>query len=80
MLRRPARTTSALAISLAAALLAGGCESNMAQAPPPVWRLDGSATRYEPEKAQAGGEWTAHRTYEYRGGRDPKTGRADIQM
>jgi hypothetical protein len=75
---------AALAAVSAAALALGACESHMPQTSGPAWNLDeervepnyANGPRVEPENA----EWTAHRTYEYRGGRDPKTGRANIQM
>ena len=75
---------AALAAVSAAALALGACESHMAQTRGPALNLDGSpvepsyATGSSATPETAG--WTAHRTYEYRGGRDPKTGRAHIQM
>jgi hypothetical protein len=86
MTRRPFGTALVRRIGFAAALtlIAGGCESPAAYQQQTVWRLDGAPVEDTPS-AQAQG-WsataqpeTAH-DYQYRGGRDPKTGRAYIQM
>jgi hypothetical protein len=83
----PGRKHSISALRLAAAgavaLLAGACESPVAQQAP-AWRLQ--ATHAAPPQSDVARDeardedWTADRKYEYRGGRDPKTGRAYIQM
>jgi hypothetical protein len=79
VLRLPAIRSSVLAVGLA--LLLGGCASQAAPAPQAAWRLDGAQDGVHDEvEAPEAGDWTAHRTYEYRGGRDPRTGRAQIQM
>jgi hypothetical protein len=86
MLRMPRRKPSIFALRLAAAgavvLLAGACESPVAYQQAPAWRLQ--ATHAAPQQNDVAqpreGERAADRKYEYRGGRDPKTGRANIQM
>jgi hypothetical protein len=90
MLRMPRRKPSIFALRLAAAgavaLLAGACESPVAYQQVPAWRLQAThAAPPQNDVAQARdeareGERAADRKYEYRGGRDPKTGRANIQM
>jgi len=71
----------------AAAFALGACESPMRQASGPSWQLHDSASlETQPSYATGPGStpetatWSAERKYEYRGGRDPKTGRAYIQM
>jgi uncharacterized protein YceK len=77
-----------LVVAAAAALALGGCASTMSSgtpddaygassyAPPPY---QVGAQRDEEERPAAQ-EWTAEQKYEYRGGRDPVTGRAKTQM
>jgi hypothetical protein len=88
MLRRPDTKHANLALRLAAvgaaALLAGACAGPVAyQQPTPAWRLDGAPVpetqtySAAPDRRE---DWAADPSYEYRGGRDPKTGRAYIQM
>ena len=78
---------AALAAVGAAAFALGACESPTRQAWGPSWQLnESSSLQTQPSYATGPGTtpetaaWTAERTYEYRGGRDPKTGRANIQM
>jgi len=90
MLRRPRTKHPILVLRLAAvgavALLAGACESPVAYQQTPTWRLQ--ATHAAPpqndvaevRQEQRQKDRAADRTYVYRGGRDPKTGRAYIQM
>ncbi len=70
---------------IGAALLAGGCESPVADQGQPAWRMGGAPA--VPSRTYADGrDWGTTtppdegKTPVYRGGRNPKTGRADIQM
>ncbi len=95
MQRNPLRLTRFIAVAAAStvALLAGACESPVAYQPAPAWRLDGTRVETTPNSATApqqadsrtasadqSADPSTHKTYVYRGGRDPKTGRAYIQM
>jgi hypothetical protein len=69
---------------IGSALLAGGCDTPVADHGP-AWRMGGAPAA--PSRTYADGrDWGTTtqpddgKTYVYRGGRDPKTGRADIQM
>jgi hypothetical protein len=88
MTRRPFQSALVqrigFALATAGTLVAGGCESPAAYQQQTVWRLDGAPVEAPPyAHARA---WTttvqpeAGQDYQYRGGRDPKTGRASIQM
>jgi hypothetical protein len=85
----------ALVVAALAALALGGCASTMSSGTPDdaysASVTPGYASRtYEPpyqvgaqrdeEEQPAAQEWTAEQKYEYRGGRDPVTGRAKTQM
>jgi hypothetical protein len=86
MARRPFNSASVRRIGFVAALtlMAGGCESPIAYHQQTVWRLDGAPVEAAPYGDEQ--EWSttaepaAQDDYQYRGGRDPKTGRAHIQM
>lgn len=80
-----ARSRLAVAASASVlAMLASACSTAPVEQYQPAWRLDGAPVQRDfapiesAEAATAG--WAAQEEYEYRGGRDPKTGRADIQM
>lgn len=84
--RRVVGTRVALAASASAlALSLGACSTTPARYQEQAWRLDGapvetaSITENPPPKAATTGR-QAEEVYVYRGGRDPKTGRARIQM
>ena len=85
-----------LAALLVAALPMGGCASQMYGGTPsdmnvsmnsqyapgtyePPYQV-GAAREDEAEPAAENAQWTAEQKYEYRGGRDPVTGRAKTQM
>jgi hypothetical protein len=85
----------ALIVATVAALALGGCASTMSSGTPDdAYRASISPSyapgTYEPpyqvgaqrdeEKQPAAQEWAAEQKYEYRGGRDPLTGRAKTQM
>jgi hypothetical protein len=73
------------ALAGALALVLGACSTTPARFHEQAWRLDGapvetaSITENPAPKAATTGR-QAEEVYEYRGGRDPKTGRARIQM
>ena len=82
----------AMVVAVAATLALGGCASTMSSGTPDdAYSASIAPNNYErpyqvgaqrdeeeqPESAQA---WTAEQKYEYRGGRDPVTGRAKTQM
>jgi hypothetical protein len=85
----------ALVIAAAAALALGGCASTMSSGTPDDAYRASIAPSYAPgtyeppyqvgaqrdeEQQPAAQEWEAEQKYEYRGGRDPVTGRARTQM
>ena len=81
----------ALVIAAIAALGLGGCASTMSSGTPDdAYGASVAPRTYEPpyqvgaqrdEEGQPGAqEWAAEQNYEYRGGRDPVTGRAKTQM
>ena len=85
----------ALVVAAVATLALGGCASTMSSGTPgdtnSASMAPGYAPRtYEPpyqvgaqrdeEEQPAAQEWSAEQKYEYRGGRDPVTGRAKTQM
>jgi hypothetical protein len=83
------KTVSALATTLAVALAVGGCQSPMYSGTPddmsavaPSYQGRSYVGRSErvDEQQPAEENWTAEQKYEYRGGRDPVTGRANTQM
>ena len=83
------KTVSALAATLAVALAVGGCQSPMysgtsddmsAVAPRYQWRSYVGRSERADEQQPAEENWTAEQKYEYRGGRDPVTGRANTQL
>lgn len=83
------RTSTALTVALLAALSLGGCQSPMysgtpddMSAVPPSYQERSYIGRNEQADEQQPAEEpsTAERKYEYRGGRDPVTGRANTQM
>ena len=81
---------AALVLSLFSAVALGGCQSPMYSGTPddtysysvaPAYDpsyVGGNAQADEAEPAQQA--WTAEQKYEYRGGRDPVSGRASKQM
>jgi hypothetical protein len=81
-----------LMMAVAAATLAlGGCATTGGYAPTSASYGSDEAVPYEDrgydEPNNVGGHnpatdeaWTAHRNYEYRGGRNAETGKANIQM
>jgi hypothetical protein len=82
--------TAALA-ALFAALALGGCQSPMYSGtpddmsysyavPPPADPSYVGRNEAADEAAPADQSWTAEKQYEYRGGRDPSTGRATTQL
>ena len=86
---------SALVVAAVAALALGGCASAMSSGTPDDASSASIAPGYAPgtyappyqvgaqrdeEEQPASQEWTAEQKYEYRGGRDPITGRAKTQM
>jgi hypothetical protein len=86
----------ALVVAAVAALALGGCASTMLSSgtPDAAYRASIAPSyapgTYEPpyqvgaqrdeEQQPAAQEWVAEQKYEYRGGRDPVTGRARTQM
>jgi hypothetical protein len=83
----------ALAAALAAALALGGCQSPMYSGTPDDSYSQSVAPKYAPgtyeppygvggqrDEEEPAQEWSAEQKYEYRGGRDPATGRAKTQM
>jgi uncharacterized protein YceK len=85
----------ALVVAAVAALALGGCASTMSSGTPDDAYSASIAPSYAPgtyeppyqvgaqrdeEEQPAAQEWTAEQKYEYRGGRDPVTGRARTQM
>jgi hypothetical protein len=85
----------ALVAAAVAALALGGCASTMYSGTPDDASSASIAPNYAPgtyeapyqvgaqreeEERPAAQEWTAEQKYEYRGGRDPVTGRAKTQM
>ena len=85
----------ALVVAAVAALALGGCASTMYSGTPDDASSASIAPSYAPgtyeqpyqvgaqtddEEHPAAQEWTAEQKYEYRGGRDPITGRAKTQM
>jgi hypothetical protein len=80
---------AAVAAALFSALALGGCQSPMYSGTPDDMSY-AVAPNYDPsyvgrsdktDEAQPGEQtWTAEQKYEYRGGRDPVTGRASSQM
>ena len=81
----------ALVVAAIAALALGGCASTMSSATPDdAYSASVAPRTYEPpyqvgaqrdeEEQPAAQEWAAEQNYEYRGGRDPVTGRAKTQM
>jgi hypothetical protein len=85
----------ALVVAAVAALALGGCASTMSSGTPDNAYSASIAPSYAPgtyeppyqvgaqrdeEEQPAAQEWTAEQKYEYRGGRDPVTGRARRQM
>jgi hypothetical protein len=80
---------SAVAATLISALALGGCQSPMYSGTPDDMNY-GVAPSSSPsyvgrnektgEGQSADEAWTAEKKYEYRGGRDPITGRANSQM
>ena len=81
---------AALVLALFSAVALGGCQSPMYSGTPddtysysvaPAYDpsyVGGNAQADEAEPAQQA--WTAEQKYEYRGGRDPVSGRASTQM
>ena len=84
-----------LVVAAVAALALGGCASTMSSGTPDDAYSASIAPSYAPgtyeppyqvgaqrdeEEQPAAQEWTAEQKYEYRGGRDPVTGRARTQM
>ena len=83
----------ALVVAAVAALALGGCASTMSSGTPddsasiapgyapgtyePPYQVGAQRDEEEQPAAQ---EWSAEQKYEYRGGRDPVTGRAKTQM
>ena len=85
------RTAPALAATLLAALALGGCQSPMYSGTPddmsavsPSYQERSYVGRNEQageqQRAPAEETWTAEQKYEYRGGRDPVSGRANTQL
>jgi outer membrane biogenesis lipoprotein LolB len=85
----------ALVVAAVAALALGGCASTMSSGTPDDAYSASIAPSHAPgtyeapyqvgaqrdeEEQPAAQEWTAEQKYEYRGGRDPVTGRARTQM
>ena len=85
----------ALVVAAVAALALGGCASTMSSGTPDDAHSASIAPGYAPgiyeppyqvgaqrdeEEHPAAQEWAAEQKYEYRGGRDPVTGRAKTQM
>jgi hypothetical protein len=85
----------ALVAAAVAALALGGCASTMSSGTPDDAHSASIAPGYAPgiyeppyqvgaqrdeEEQPAAQEWAAEQKYEYRGGRDPVTGRAKTQM
>jgi outer membrane biogenesis lipoprotein LolB len=85
----------ALVVAAVAALALGGCASTMSSGTPDDAYSASIAPSHAPgtyeapyqvgaqpddEGQPAAQEWTAEQKYEYRGGRDPITGRAKTQM
>ena len=88
-------TRGALVVAAVAALALGGCASTMSSGTPDDAYRASIAPSYAPgtyeppyqvgaqrdeEEQPAAQEWSAEQKYEYRGGRDPVTGRAKTQM
>lgn len=86
----------ALAATVASATAMGGCASQMYGGTPsdmgasmtspyapgtyePPYQV-GAAAQVEEQPHEQDPQWTAEQKYEYRGGRDPVTGRARTQM
>jgi hypothetical protein len=85
-----------LVVVVACTLALGGCASTMSSGTPddaygasiapsyapgtyePPYQV--GAQRDEEEQPESAQAWTAEQKYEYRGGRDPVTGRAKTQM
>ena len=88
------RRAGRLLVVCALSFLATACANQVAQRELPVWQLDGTpaapsrsyatAPAYSAEAYRsndvAQSRWTPEPTYEYRGGRDPHTGLAKLQM
>ena len=86
---------ASLVVAAVAALVLGGCASTMSSGTPDDASSASIAPSYAPgtyeppyqvgaqrdeEEQPASQEWAAEPNYEYRGGRDPITGRAKTQM
>lgn len=81
---------AALVLALFSALALGGCQSPMYSGTPDDTYSYSVAPAYDPSyvgrNAQADEAestqqaWTAEQKYEYRGGRDPTSGRANTQL
>jgi hypothetical protein len=81
----------AMVVAVAATLALGGCASTMSSGTPDdAYSASIAPNNYErpyqvgaqrdAEEEAPAQEWTAEQKYEYRGGRDPVTGRAKTQM
>lgn len=85
----------ALVVAAVAAMALGGCASTMSSGTPDDVSGASIAPSYAPgtyeppyqvgarrdeEASPAAQEWTVEQRFEYRGGRDPVTGRAKTQM
>lgn len=80
---------AALFLALFSSIALGGCQSPMYSGAPDAYSysvapnhdpsyVGGNARAREAEPAQQA--WTSEQKYEYRGGRDPVSGRASTQM
>lgn len=85
-----AGSACAVLIALAASVGTGGCANQAAQYAPTSFVESGApvaadqavtdqSISHETSRGSAASDW-AERTYVYRGGRDPKTGRARMQL
>ena len=77
------RIAAVLLAGFPATLMLGGCQSPMYSGTPDDMSYQDRSYigRNEEVDGQPGEEsWTADQKYEYRGGRDPVTGRANTQM
>lgn len=68
--------SSAALIACVVSLLMGGCANQAAQTPSPIWQFNATSIEGNLAEPQA----SAEPIYVYRGGRDPRTGLARIQM
>ena len=68
--------SSAVLIACVVSLPMGGCANQAAQTPSPIWQFNATSIEGNLAEPQA----SAEPVYIYRGGRDPKTGLARIQM